>query len=132
MRALSIPAYGSDTGIRPRADQVCDSGTERTDASSSNRGDGGKAALDRLAQYICDVVVSNLRMPGGGAGIAVYRPVQSLPTSRPAIRAARSVPLSIFERPIHGLAVSKYCTRSRRQSRARIGTIARAGRRSRE
>jgi len=46
--------------------------------------DGGKAALERLAQHSYDVVVSDLRMPGVD-GIAVYRAVQNQPTPRPAI-----------------------------------------------
>jgi CheY-like chemotaxis protein len=46
--------------------------------------DGGKVALERLAEHAYDLVVSDLRMPDVD-GVALYRAVQTRPAPRPAM-----------------------------------------------
>jgi CheY-like chemotaxis protein len=46
--------------------------------------DGGKVALERLAEHAYDLVVSDLRMPDVD-GVALYQAVQTRPAPRPAM-----------------------------------------------
>jgi len=46
--------------------------------------DGGRVALERLAAYPYDLIVSDLRMPEVD-GIQIYRAIQERPAPRPAL-----------------------------------------------